>query len=171
MLRRLVRWIKSTSSARRCAGTKEEVEPSESPNRLDCRRVHRHRAGHRRCDEIDRRGAVMAERKADLAIVVDQSRNFVAGGRHDGWRGPRRERKRVVVPTEENSLQKDRKNAEYRGGVARRWQLRLAGPIPRGESQTHVGLVPPFSTLPIDHMIHYNTTPRSPFVVRALVLS
>jgi hypothetical protein len=72
----------------------------------------------------------MAERKADLAIVVDQSRNFVAGGRHDGWRGPRRERKRMVVPTEENSLQKDRKSAKHRGPAARRGQLRLAGPIP-----------------------------------------
>jgi hypothetical protein len=72
----------------------------------------------------------MAERKADLAIVVDQSRNFVAGGRQDGWRAHRGEGKRVVVPTEEDRLEEDRKSTEQRGPAPHRGQLRLVDPIP-----------------------------------------
>jgi hypothetical protein len=90
--------------------------------------VQRHKAGHRRRGEVDRGGAVMAERKADLAIVVDQSRHFLADGRQDGWRAPRRKRERVMVPSDQRRLQEDRKNTKQRGPAARR--RRLADPIP-----------------------------------------
>ena len=73
---------------------------------------------------------MMAERKADLAIVVRQHRVRGAGWRQDGRRTTRRKRERVVVPTEQPGLEEDRKNAEKRDPTARRGRPRLAAPIP-----------------------------------------
>lgn len=76
-------------------------------------------SGRRCCDEIDRRCAVMAERKADLTVVVRENRRRLAGhrARQDGGRAVRRERERMVVPTEQRGLEEDRKNAD-KGGAA-----------------------------------------------------
>jgi hypothetical protein len=96
---------------------KEDVGPKGNPNRLDRREMRRRRTGHRCREETDRGGAVMAERKADLAIVVGQDRRRGAGGRggHQGCGlAARRKRERVVVPTEQHRLEEDRKNAESR---------------------------------------------------------
>jgi hypothetical protein len=60
---------------------------------------------------------MMAERKADLAIVVRQDRRRGAGwrgGRQGGRRAARRKRKRVVMPTEQHRLQEHRENTESR---------------------------------------------------------
>jgi hypothetical protein len=94
---------------------KENVRPNGNPNRFDCREAQRHRRGYGRYNEIDRGGAVMAEREADLAIVVRQDRRRGTGwrgGRQGGRRAARRKRKRVVMPTEQHRLQEDRENPE-----------------------------------------------------------
>src|SRR6516164_4992265 len=120
--------MKPTSSARRGAGTKKDVRANRNPNCPARGKAQRHRTGHRRRDEIDRGSGVMAERKADLAIVVRQHRRRRADWRHDGWRAASRKRKRVVVPTEQRGLEEYRKNAEKCGPTARRRRPRLAGP-------------------------------------------
>jgi hypothetical protein len=53
---------------------------------------------------------VMAERKADLAIVVHQHGGRRVGWHQDGRRAARRKRERMVVPTEQRRLEEDRKN-------------------------------------------------------------
>ena len=96
------------------------------------------RPGHKGSDEIDRRGAVMAERKADLAIVVRQDRRRVAAcrsGREDYRIAARRKPKRVMMPSEQCRLQEDRKNAEERRSATRRRQFPIADPQHSGEAQ------------------------------------
>ena len=96
---------------------KENVGPNGNPKRLDRREMKRHRTGRRCREEINRGSGVMAECKADLAIVVRQDRRRGAGwrgGRQGGRRAARRKRKRVVMPTEQHRLQEDRENAESR---------------------------------------------------------
>jgi hypothetical protein len=69
MPKRWVRRMKLTSSARRCAGTEVKEARDEGEDRLDRRRRQGDTAGRRR-EKVDRGGAVMSQRKADLAIVV-----------------------------------------------------------------------------------------------------
>jgi hypothetical protein len=85
--------------------------------------MQRHEIGCERGDEVDRGGTVVAERKADLAIVVDHDGRRLADWRtdcQDGRRAVRRKRERVMVPTEQRRLQHDRKNGETRRPSARR---------------------------------------------------
>ena len=114
----------------------------------------------RRCrEEVDGSGAVMAEREADLAIVVRHSRGRGRlGAPPNSRRAPRRKRKQVVVPGEQRGLQQDRKNAKKRRPATRSRRPRLAGPDPCGEAQTHVS-----SNAPRWHhglTIQYNTFSR-----------
>ncbi len=113
-------------------GSEDRRDRCRGPRRLD---------GRRRCEETDRGSAVMAEREADRAIVVDQSRSLVAGGRQGGWRPPRGERKRVVVPGEQHRLEEHRKNAEKCDPAARR-QPRPIRPNPCGEARMHFDAIP-----------------------------
>jgi len=69
---------KPASSVRRGAGTKEDVGRKRRPNRLDRRETQRDGTWDRRSKEVDRGRPVMAERKADLTIVVRLDRRRVA---------------------------------------------------------------------------------------------
>jgi hypothetical protein len=120
----------------------KKIGRNGSEDRRDRCRGRRHLDGPRRCEEIDRGSAVMAEREADRAIVVGQSRSFVAGGRQGGWRPPRGERKRVVVPGEQHRLEEHRKNAKKCGPAARPQQPRPIRPNPCGEARMHVAAIP-----------------------------
>ena len=108
----------------------KKVGRDRSVDRRDRWLGQRHRAQCGRGDEVDGGGTVMAERKADLAIVVGQDGRRGAGWRQDGRRAARRKRERVMVPTEQRRLQEDRKNGEKPGSTARRRRPRLAGQIP-----------------------------------------
>src|SRR6266481_8477882 len=123
MLRRTVRWIEPTSSPGRCARAEEEVGGKGTGG---CRRrKHRRRreVGWRRGDKIDRRGAVMTEREAELAVGVRCYRGPVAAGRREGGQSRRaspRDGVRVMMPGAEHCLEKDREYAEGSGCPARR---------------------------------------------------
>jgi hypothetical protein len=141
MPRRSVRWMKPTLSARRGPGTKEDVRRKRRPNSLVRRKPQRFRPGPGRRYEIDRGGAVMTECKTDRTIVVGEDRRRVAvvrAGREDGRRASRGKRWRVVVPTEEERLEEDRKSAKQRDPAARSRQPRSIGPNPRGRARMHV---------------------------------
>jgi hypothetical protein len=80
----------------------------------------------------------MAQRKADLAIVVRQDRRRVAAcrsSREDYRIAARRKPKRVMMPSEQCRLQEDRKNAEKRRSATRRRQFPIADPQHSGEAQ------------------------------------
>jgi hypothetical protein len=75
----------------------------------------------------------MAEREADLAIVVSPSGSFGSirrGDRQESGCAHRREWKRVVVPSEQHRLKEDRKNAEQRAPASRSRHPRLVRPDP-----------------------------------------
>jgi hypothetical protein len=96
----------------------------------------------------------MGEREADLAIGVGPPGSFGASCRgrcQDGGRIPRREWKRVVVPSKQHRLQEDRKDAKEHPSAARHRQFPIALPIPRGEAQMHVSLIPPSAPCPRSH--------------------
>jgi hypothetical protein len=92
--------MKPTSSARRGPGAEEKKGRDGSEDRLDRSKDDRRVNGWRRCNEVDRGGTVMAERKADLAIAVGQDGRRGAGWRQDGRRAARRSLERVMMPTE-----------------------------------------------------------------------
>ena len=75
----------------------------------------------------------MSERGTDLTLGVGPPWSFGArcrGRRQDGGRIPRRERKRVMVPSEQRRLQEDCEDAKERRSAARRRQLRLPAQTP-----------------------------------------
>jgi len=73
--------------------------------------------------EVDGRGGVVTERKADLAVVVSRRLDRIAAGRHDAadgrrvvcWQGVR-----MVVPGVEDCLEQHRDNREDCSCPARR---------------------------------------------------
>ena len=73
------------------AGTKEDVGPGRSPSSLDRREMQRDGTRDRRCKEVDRGRPVMAERKADLTVVVRLSRRRIAA-----WRVRRQDGRRAM---------------------------------------------------------------------------
>jgi hypothetical protein len=71
----------------------------------------------------------MAKCETDLAIVVGSSGSYGAsrrGRRQNRGDAPRRERKRMVVPGEQDRLEQDCKNAEKCRAASRRRHFRLA---------------------------------------------
>src|SRR5437870_11866340 len=93
-----------------------------------------------RCREkIDGCGSVMDQREADLAIVVNRCWRLRAARRGDD-RSPRRERQRVMVPSEEHRLEENRKDAEKCGRSAGSRQPLRPYPSPCGNAHMHVDL-------------------------------
>jgi hypothetical protein len=85
----------------------------------------------------------MAERKAKLAIVVRRCRRvIIVRRRYYGRRAWRRERVRVMVPGPEHGLEKDCKDAE-KGGFLARSPPSSADPNPCGHAQRHVDFPSP----------------------------
>jgi hypothetical protein len=159
MPRGSVRWMKVTSNARRGARTKKGIGGKKSPNCLDRHETQRHRLGDQNWAEIARSSAVMAKRKANLAVVVRPRRRLVAGGhtsRQDAGRAPQGKRERVMVPTDQHRLQEDRKNPEKRRSPTRRRQLRFGVQTPCHQSRTHFSQVRPSIMIP---------WPRSPVLL------
>jgi len=81
----------------------EEIRGDRNTDGLDCRRRGRYMNGVRRGYEVDGGGAVMAEREADLTLVVRRYRSLMVGcgDCRQGIRGAARsECERVRVPAE-----------------------------------------------------------------------
>ena len=112
---------KPTSGARRCAGTEEKIGCVGSSDRSECCRRQSRVNWRGRRDKLSGSGAVMAEGKADLAIIMGPTGRFGTRCRcrQDGGRASRRKRMRVVVPGEECRLKDDCKNTEQRGPAPR----------------------------------------------------
>jgi hypothetical protein len=71
-------------------------------------------------EEVDRYGTVMAEREADLAIVIGQCGGDRGGWRHQGRDDPSRLSMKgswVMMPAEQNSLEQDRECAAERASA------------------------------------------------------
>jgi hypothetical protein len=65
--------------------------------------------------EVDRDGTVVAQREADLAIVIGQCRHDRGGRCRQGRGSPSRARVKsgwVMVPGEQNGLEEDRECAD-----------------------------------------------------------
>jgi hypothetical protein len=78
--------------------------------------------GQWRCEKLDRSSAVMAEREAELAILVRRCRDLIAGCRRrcDGSGRPSPDwGVGVMVPGTEHGLEEDRKDAKKRDRSAR----------------------------------------------------
>jgi len=122
---------KPTSGARRCAGTEKKIGRAGSSDCAERCRAQRRVSGRGCRNEVDGSSAVMAEREADLAIVVSPSGSFVArcrGRRQESGRAGGREWKRVVVPGEQGCLEQDCKNAQECRPASRSRHLRLVRP-------------------------------------------
>src|SRR5215831_4124039 len=95
--------------------------------------------GRARREELYWYRPIVAEREADLAVVLVRGRHN-RGGRSrqygDGRSGPRVKGRCVMMPGEQNSLEEDRENTGERAGPALRSPC-PTGPTPVKEAHPH----------------------------------
>src|SRR6516164_4542443 len=118
------------------AGSEEEIGRERSVDRRRAGLMQQRLLGRVCREKIDRNGAVMAEREANLAIMVVASRQDREhrGGHAGGSRtGISIEGRRVVMPRKQHGVQQDRKNADLRGSPALPTDPNL-----RGEAHPHL---------------------------------
>jgi hypothetical protein len=90
-------------------------------------------------EKLDRYGTVVAEREADLAIVIGQCRHDRGDRRDQGRDGPGRPYMKgswVMMPGAQNGLEKDRKCADERTASAP-FLSSATEPNPYGEAHPH----------------------------------
>ncbi len=124
-------------------------------------------------EEIDRYGTVVAEREADLAIVIGQRRHGRGGRSRDGRDSPSRaymKRSWVIMPGEQNSLEQDRECADERASSAPPLPS-ATGPNPYGKAHPHLDPMSPAGIRltrrsgRVRAMIYYNVGElRTPFL-------
>lgn len=160
---RQVSGIEAVSGHGWCAGPKKEVARERRVDRHQSRLMQPCLVGRARCEEIYRDRAMVAEREANLAIVVVRGRHCRGGRRRqdEAEGGVLAKGNFMMMPAEEDSLDQDRERARQRGNPA---------PCPSSPTdQDHRRAAPRISILPAPasaaefgtRLIYYNGPGKS----------
>ena len=120
MLREVSR-VEEASGHGWCAGPKKEVARERRGDRCQSGLMQPGLVGRARCEEIYRDRAMVAEREANLAIVIVRGRHCRGGRRRqngDAEGGVLAKGNCMMMPAEQDSLDQDRERARQRNNPA-----------------------------------------------------